>query len=129
MAAVSAPWNRFTSLGYNMLTIYRLIKDHPDSNFGPAAINSFVAAVCGHLQALQVLSIGERPKHHQLMEMGARLLFHGTPAWTGCWKDESDNCRLKELAQQAHSGVFHERVLSAWMQLQTITAKKRRQGV
>jgi hypothetical protein len=50
-----------------------IIKKHPDCNLLPPAINSFVAAVCGHMQSLKHLRIGYKPKHHMNMEMGARL--------------------------------------------------------
>ena len=57
----------------SLVSAYDIIKQHPDCNLKPPAINAFVAAVCGHLQSLKSLNISYKPKHHMFMEMGARL--------------------------------------------------------
>ena len=43
-----------------------------------------------------------------------RLRTHGTPAYGGCWADESANAMLKHLAAAAHAMVFHHRMLASW---------------
>jgi len=48
-----------------------LIREHPVC-FPPADIQTFCDAVIGHLRALRVLETGFKPKHHFLVEMGAR---------------------------------------------------------
>ena len=44
-----------------------------------------------------------------------RLLGDGSPAWSECWLDESENKMLKSIAASAFAGaVFHPRVLATW---------------
>ena len=96
-----------------LVRIRQRIKDD-ERVFPPSAIQGFCDDVVIHLRALKALRIEERPKHHLLMEMGARLRTHGSPAMGACWKDESDNKLLKAMGGSAHAMVFHERVLSTW---------------
>ena len=65
-----------------------------------------------HLQAMRELEIEVRAKHHCLAHMVRKLLKYGTPALWACWRDESDNHQLAQLASRAHRLVWSRRVIS-----------------
>jgi hypothetical protein len=56
-----------------LLTIYRLIKDSHAGNLQPHEIRMFCDNVLGHMQGIKGLGVPCKPKHHMLLEMGARL--------------------------------------------------------
>jgi hypothetical protein len=57
-----------------LLAIYHAIKDSHGGNLSPDAIGMFCDNVLVHLQANRALDVPSKPKHHMLLEMGARLI-------------------------------------------------------
>jgi hypothetical protein len=78
-----------------LLVIYRLIKEHHDTNFPPAAIQEFCNNVCLHMQALTSLEIAFKPKHHMLLEMGARFQEIPTYSYPPQCRSGLSRCELK----------------------------------
>ena len=54
-------------------------------------------------------------KHHQLLHLAIDSFRMGNPRLYANWLDESLNQDLRNIAQNAHSLVFEERVFSHWL--------------
>ena len=69
---------------------------------------------------MEQLEFNGIPKCHMLLEMAARLHFHGAPTAYACWIDETLNCPLKRIGQTvacAATHVWEQRVLQQWANL------------
>lgn len=99
--------------GQALLNILDIIRGYPELVPPPLA-QEFVDNAKLHLQFCRAVGVHMRPKHHQLLEMGCRILEFGSPALWGCWKDEAINNLLKATASSAHRAVWHRRVVSTF---------------
>lgn len=99
--------------GIALLEILDVIKGYPEL-VPPAVVQEFVHNAKLHIQFCAAVGLPLRPKHHQLLEMGCRILEFGSPAMWGCWRDEAINNLLKATASSAHRAVWHKRVVSTF---------------
>ena len=96
----------------SLVAIHTLIKENEGGKCQVAVAQAFADHVKEHLQAMRELEIEVRAKHHCLAHMVRKLLKYGTPALWACWRDESDNHQLAQLAARAHRLVWSRRVIS-----------------
>ena len=98
----------------SLVVLMNLIKEHGWSVMPPPKIQEFCDAACEHIACVGALGLQMKPKHHMLLELGARLLWHGGPSMYGCWQDESINGLVASIAVHAHRLVWAKRLLIEW---------------
>ena len=51
------------------------------------------------------------PKHHLMIHLTMRALYHGNPKFSAVWRDESYNKQLKMVLRKVHQLTFESRGL------------------
>ena len=95
-----------------LIGIHTIIKEHTGGHCPVYVAQRFADHVKVHMHAMRALEIPVHAKHHALAHMVHKLLRFGTPALWGCWRDESDNKMLAQLALRAHRTVWSRRLIS-----------------
>lgn len=95
-----------------LIGIHTIIKEHTGGHCPVDVAQRFADHVKVHMHAMRALEIPVRAKHHQLSHMAHKLVRFGTPALWGCWRDESDEQMLAQLALRAHRMVWSRRLIS-----------------
>lgn len=94
-----------------LIGIHNIIKEHAGTIRASVA-QAFADHVKAHLHAMRELQIPVRAKHHALSHMAYKLLEYGSPALWACWRDESENKLLAQLALRAHRSVWSRRLIA-----------------
>ena len=94
-----------------LLVIHEMYGEHGFSNTSHPNIQRFCNAIVSHFRACQQLGVPSKPKHHFLLEMGARLRITGSLALSATFPDEGLNKVIKQIGQSAHRMVWSLRVL------------------
>ena len=119
---------RLFSHGEHLFELLTLIRTHPVT-FPAIAVQRFHRACKGYLKCMDDLAILPKPKDHFLQHMSDRAAWLGAPALYGCWKDESLNRLLRDVAAGSHGLIHEKRILCDFPKAYAADEAKKRRRV